>query len=209
MGAPAVLLLLAHPRSDSYNHALAHRLRAALEREGAQVPFHDLYAERFDPLLRPEESYVVGRGLDVSDSDPLLALHRAEVAAADALAVVHPNWWGKPPAILAGWLDRVLLPGVAYHLPDAGGRPEVLLRIRQLLVVNTTDTPAKRERDTFGDPLADIWERCVGTYLAPADAPARVRRQVLAGVHEVDDEQRRAWLDEVDEAGSRLARDLR
>ncbi|KQR17240.1 NAD(P)H-dependent oxidoreductase [Cellulomonas sp. Leaf334] len=211
MTEPTVVLLVAHPRPNSFNHSLARRLRAALECEGARVHFHDLHAEGFDPLLAPQESYVVGHGLRLAaaSSDPLLAQHRAQIAAADALVVVHPNWWGMPPAILTGWLDRVLVPGVAYTLSTAGGHPESLLRIRRLLVVNTTDTPAAREQEVFGDPLALIWERCVGSYLGSADVPTRVERHVLASANEVGAEQRRQWVRDVGDAGARLASDLR
>ncbi|GIG23583.1 NAD(P)H dehydrogenase (quinone) [Cellulomonas chitinilytica] len=205
--APVVMLVLAHPRPGSYNHALADRLGAAVTRAGATLLAHDLYAEGFDPVLRAEESFVVGRSLSPAGSgDPLLDLHRAHVASADALVVVHPNWWGKPPAILAGWLDRVLVPGVAYRLPVAGGLPEPLLRVRRLVVVNTTDTPAEREVADFGDPLADVWERCVGSYLGPATAPTVVDRTVLASVNEADDARRARWLDDMDDVGARVVR---
>lgn len=207
---PVVVLVLAHPRPDSLNHALARRLGDAVTRAGAHLVAHDLYAERFDPVLRAEESYVVGRDLHLGgpSGDPLLDRHRADLASADALVVVHPSWWGKPPAILAGWLDRVLVPGVAYRLPDAGGLPERLLGIRRLVVVNTTDTPAEREATVFGDPLAAIWERCVGTYLGSPTTPTVVERTVLASVNEADDAQRTRWLDEMEGLGVRLVHAL-
>ncbi|MDC7120442.1 NAD(P)H-dependent oxidoreductase [Cellulomonas fimi] len=207
---PVVVLVVAHPRPDSLNHALARRLGDAVARAGGRLVAHDLHAEGFDPVLRAEESYVVGRDLHLGgpSGDPLLDRHRADLAVADALVVVHPVWWGMPPAILAGWLDRVLVPGVAYRLPDAGGLPERLLAIRRLVVVNTTDTPAEREATVFGDPLAAIWERCVGTYLGSATSPTLVERTVLASVNEVDDAQRARWLDEMDGLGSRLVRAL-
>jgi len=200
------MLLLAHPRPGSYNHALADRLGSAVTRAGGRLLAHDLYAEGFDPVLRAEESFVVGRALHPAGptGDPLLDEHREHVAAADALAVVHPNWWGKPPAILAGWLDRVLVPGVAYVLPSAGGLSEPLLRVRRLVVVNTTDTPAAREAADFGDPLADIWGRCVGSYLGPAGTPTVVERTVLASVNEADAARRARWLDDMDDLGTRL-----
>ena len=46
----------------------------------------------------------------VSDvpADDLTALHQREIKEADGIVVVHPNWWGQPPAILKGWVDRVL-----------------------------------------------------------------------------------------------------
>lgn len=208
--APVVVLVVAHPRPDSLNHALARRLGDAVARAGGRLVTHDLYAEGFDPVLPAEESFVVGRDLHRGgpSGDPLLDRHRADLATADALVVVHPVWWGMPPAILAGWLDRVLVPGVAYRLPDAGGLPERLIAIRRLVVVNTTDTPAEREATVFGDPLAAIWERCVGTYLGSATSPTVVERTVLASVNEADDAQRARWLDEMEGLGARLVQAL-
>jgi NAD(P)H dehydrogenase (quinone) len=200
---PDVLLLLAHPRPGSFNHAIAARVAEALTAAGATVHHHDLYAEGFDPVARPAETHTSGplaaAVRDHSD-DPLLRLHRERIGAADALAVVHPNWWGKPPAVLAGWLDRVLVPGVAYRLDDAGGEPTPLITLRRLLVVNTSDTTAEREASEFGDPLDHVWRRCVAPYVG---SPV-TERLVLRVVSEAGEEQRAAWLDDVAAAAGRL-----
>jgi putative NADPH-quinone reductase len=94
---------------------------------------------------------------------------------------------------MAGWLDRVLVPGVAYRLDAREGLPTSLLRLRAVLVLNTGDTPPERERQVFGDPLDDIWRRCVGAYLGGA-AVHRVVASPLGGSTEAE---REAWLDEV------------
>jgi len=65
------------------------------------VIYHDLYVEKFDPLLNEEE---IPRAAELP---PVIAQHCAEIAAADGYIIVHPNWWAMPPAILKGWLDRV------------------------------------------------------------------------------------------------------
>jgi NAD(P)H dehydrogenase (quinone) len=198
-------VLVAHPRPDSFNHAAAARAVSTLRRRGLAVVVHDLYAERFDPVLQPQEAYTSGwdaeRVLGAS-SDPLLATHRRELGEASALVVVHPNWWGKPPAILAGWMDRVLVPGVAYHLDTAGGTPESMLSLREVLVINTTDTSLKREQGTFGDPLQAIWTQCVRPYLGDPS----LERIVFRLVSEADITQRERWLDDVEvKAGTLLA----
>lgn len=190
------LVVLAHPRPGSLNHAVAARIAESLRASGAEVELRDLYAEGFDPVLRPEETWTAGTDaaeLVARTTDPLVHAHRDLVAHADLLVAVHPNWWGKPPAILAGWLDRVLVPGVAYALDDAGGAPHSLLRLRGVLVVNTSDTPADREAEVYGDPLDAIWRRCLGPYLGD---PA-LERLVLRVVAEADEAQRAAWLAEV------------
>jgi len=53
--------------------------------------------------------------------DPVIRRHCDEIAAAAGIVVVHPNWWGQPPAILKGWVDRVLRPDGAYLFVDRDG----------------------------------------------------------------------------------------
>jgi putative NADPH-quinone reductase len=185
-----VSIILGHPRPDSLNHALAAAAADAAREAGHAVRLHDLQAEGFDPVLAPGEE---PRGAAVP---PLVARHCAEIAEADGIVIVHPNWWGMPPAILAGWVDRVLRPGVAYRfLPgDAGeGVPEGLLRARAALVVNTTNTQPERERRVFGDPLERIWRDCVFGLCGVA----RVERRNYGIVVTSTPAERQAWLDEV------------
>ncbi|MEE1785649.1 NAD(P)H-dependent oxidoreductase [Streptomyces sp. SP17BM10] len=180
---------LAHPRAGSFNHALYDAVVAELRGHGCDVRAHDLYAEGFPALLTAEETGTV----DAADApaDPKLALHRAEVATLDALVLIHPNWWGMPPAVLTGWVQRVLAPGVAYKLGTADGEPAGLLRAGRALVLNTSDTPEERERSEFGDPLQRIWAACVLPYVGVTD----VRRTVFRTVTDASAPTRAAWLD--------------
>jgi NAD(P)H dehydrogenase (quinone) len=187
--------LIAHPRPTSLCHALSGRAREALTALGCEIIHHDLYAEGFDPCLTAEEAYTVGDTLEQAlsaASDSTVRKYRAEIASADGLLVVHPNWWGKPPAILAGWLDRVLVPGVAYRLPSADGLPEGLLTIKMALIFNTSDTPAERETKEFGDPLELMWGRCVLPFCGVKTYKRHVFRPIVGS----SDEQRAHWLDE-------------
>lgn len=191
-----VMLLLAHPRPDSYCHAIADRIRSVLTGSGHDVRFHDLYAERFDPIVSAEEAYTTGESVEAylaREADTVVGRHRAELRDARGLVVVHPNWWGKPPAILSGWMDRVVVPGVAYRLPDATAEPESLVAVERMLVVNTSDTAAEREREVFGDPLGAIWGRCLAPYLGDP----LFTRHVLRPVTDAAPAQRSRWLQEV------------
>ena len=153
-----VSVILAHPNSGSFNHALARAALDVLRQNGHQVFFHDLYAEKFDPLLpageAPEEAAL-----------PLeIAAHCQEIASAEGIVIVHPNWWGQPPAILKGWVDRVIRPGVAYRFVDGDqgeGVPVGLLKAKVVCVFNTSNTTSEREARVFGDPLETLWKNCV------------------------------------------------
>ncbi len=192
-----VSIILGHPRPDSLNHALAAAAAEAAGAAGHRVRLHDLQAEGFDPVLPPGEE---------PEGAPLpsgVALHCREIAEADGIVIVHPNWWGMPPAILAGWVDRVLRPGVAYRFleGDAGeGTPVGLLRARAALVLNTSNTLAGREASVFGDPLERIWRDCVFGLCGVE----RVERRTFGVVVTSGPELRRAWLDEVRSLVTRL-----
>ena len=97
---------------------------------------------------------------------------------------------------MSGWLDRVLVPGVAYRLGRGDGEPEPLLRLCYAVVINTTDTPAERERDVFGNSLGLIRERCV----LPFCGSAVVKRIVIGPVSQSAKSQRSQWLQETTKA---------
>ena len=188
---------VAHPRLTSFCHAVSERARAVLVRAGHDLIHHDLYAEEFEPCLTAEEAYTVGDTLEdmlARATDPTIRQHREEIVKSQGLLVVHPNWWGKPPAMLSGWLDRVLVPGVAYRLTSASGLPEGLLSIRKALVFNTSDTPAERERGVLGDPLELIWGRCVLPFCGVKEHERHVFRPVVGS----KEDERRGWLSTVD-----------
>jgi NAD(P)H dehydrogenase (quinone) len=187
------MVLIAHPRPGSFNHALAAVAAERLIEDGYEVSLHDLYVEGFHPVITAEETRTYGADAEqvvAATGDALVRRHRELIREATTLVVVHPNWWGKPPAILAGWLDRILVPGIAYRLDAAQGVPTCLLKLRRLVVLNTSDTPPQREAAVFGDPLEAIWTRCVGEYLGDAI----VSRTVFAPLAGSTPAQRESWL---------------
>lgn len=110
-----ILVILGNPDPGSLNHAIAHAVRDDLRSVGHEVVFHDLCEEGFPPLLTSEEIP------ESAAIHPVLEAHCEELASADGIVIVHPNWWGQPPAILKGWVDRVFRPGVAYRFDEGDG----------------------------------------------------------------------------------------
>jgi putative NADPH-quinone reductase len=182
-----ISVILAHPDPASFNHALARAACDALANLGREVRFHDLYGEDFDPRLPAAE---LGRNARL---DPALARHCEEAAAAEGFVIVHPNWWGMPPAVLTGWVDRVLRPGVAYAFTsgDGGeGVPQGLLAARAAVILNTSNTAAERERRVFGDPLERVWKDCIFDLCGVSD----VRRRMFETIVTSTPALRQDWL---------------
>jgi len=184
-----ILVLLGHPQPGSFNHSLAETVVATLERGGHDVVFHDLHAEGFDPVM------TAGEIPADAPLEPEIARHCEELAAAEGIVVVHPNWWGQPPAILKGWIDRVVRPGVAYRFLEGDGGegiPEGLLKVKTAVVLNTSNTKLERELETFGDPLEGLWARCIFGLCGVED----VRRRNFGVIVTSTYEERVAWLKE-------------
>jgi len=185
-----ISIILAHPNPGSFNHAIANTAAEALRQHRHQVILHDLCAENFPALLPAAELPKNGK------LEPVIADHCAEIAAADGIIIVHPNWWGMPPAILKGWIDRVLRMEVAYRFVanDKGeGVPQGLLRAKAAVVFNTANTPDDREREWFGDPLEILWKKCVFDLCGVTN----VRRRTFSVIVTSTAEQRAKWLAEV------------
>lgn len=112
------LIVYCHPRPDSFTHAIKTRILDRLDLIGAEVQVLDLYARGFDPALSAQghmfyEDQVLNRSGIEDDS--------AALEWCDTLIFVYPTWWYGLPAVLKGWLDRVLVPGLAFHMPAVEG----------------------------------------------------------------------------------------
>jgi NAD(P)H dehydrogenase (quinone) len=185
-----VSVILGHPRLGSFNHAIAETAVQALQAGGHTVRYHDLYAEGFEPAVPGAE---VSKGAQLA---PAVGQHCDEIAEAEGIVVVHPNWWGMPPAILKGWIDRVLRVGVAYRFAEGDGGEGVpigLLKAQAALVFTTSDTPRKRELAVFGDPLETIWKNCIFDFCGVKNFYRKNYETIVIS----SPEQRQAWLEDV------------
>jgi NAD(P)H dehydrogenase (quinone) len=184
-----ISIILGHPTPGSFNHAIATTARALIEAAGHTVWFHDLHAEHFNPVPGANE-YVKG-----SSPPPELARHCEELLQADGFIIVHPNYWSQPPAILKGWVDRVIRQGLAYRfVPDGkgGGKPQGLLNARHALVIVTANTPEAVEIGHLGDPLESLWKKAIfGLCGVPCE------RLTFTPVIASTAEQRQRWLEAV------------
>jgi putative NADPH-quinone reductase len=184
-----ILIILGHPDNTSFNHAIADTCRNRLVENGHSVLFHDLYREGFNPITDVNEIPKQGK------IDNLIKTHCDNLKDSDGIIIIHPNWWGQPPAILKGWIDRVFRPGVAYEFEegDSGeGLPIGLLKAKIGLVFNTSNTNEERENNIFKDPLETIWKNCIFSFCGVKQFDRRMFRIVVTS----DLNQRQIWLNE-------------
>jgi NAD(P)H dehydrogenase (quinone) len=191
-----VLVIYAHPNPKSFNHAIVEEFTKGLADAGHEYEIIDLYAEKFDPLVSLEDlGQFSGQRMprDVLDQ-------QASVSDADAMVFVGPIHGWSVPAILKGWIDRVLSHGFAYRL-DETGNAEGLLHHQKALFVVTMGFPEQVFRgsgaeDAFKKIYLDLTLKLMGVENAELVS--------LYAVDAVDQEGRENYLSDV----YRLGRDF-
>ena len=185
-----ISVIVGHPYEKSFNVAIAGTVVDQLRNDRHTVYYHNLYEEKFNPIVT-EGELAAGK-----PDDELAKQHCGQIAAADGIVIIHPNWWGQPPAIMKGWVDRILYNGLAFRFAESdsgGGVPVGLLRAKKGIVFNTSNTEERREREVFGDPLERIWKDCIFKFCGVHD----VTRKVFSIVADSTEQERNKWLAEV------------
>lgn len=134
-----VYIVYCHPDVESFTSAVSRRAVDTLRAAGHEVRVSDLYADGFDPAMSMAE---LAQHLDPPDGKLEVAGYCANLTWCEALVFIYPTWWSAQPAMLTGWLDRVLIRGVAWELPEGSTRIRGLLRnVRRLVTITTHGSP--------------------------------------------------------------------
>jgi NAD(P)H dehydrogenase (quinone) len=190
------LVVYCHPAAGSFNAAIRDLVLAKLEAAGAEVRLHDLYAQGFQPVLTTSEWQGY---LDVPQNCAVVDGQVSDLRWCDTLIFIYPTWWYGLPAILKGWLDRVLLPDVAFLMPDGANktiRPG-LQHISRLGVFTTCG--ASRLLTWFvGAPGKRTLMRGIGLLLKPR------KRTVFAAHYLMDSSTPDSRLRHLDRVGAKV-----
>ncbi len=183
-----VLVVYAHPNPNSFNHAILESFTKGLEDGGNTFEIADLNAIKFNPSFGPDDfGQFAGKPVlqDVLDQ-------QAKVAQADGLAFIFPIWWLSCPAILKGWMDRVLSFGFAYKYTETG--MVGILKNKKALLINTTGGP---EQKYMGLGRTDTIKKLFSDILKVDCGIANVEHVFFYALDMVDDETRKKYLEQV------------
>jgi NAD(P)H dehydrogenase (quinone) len=191
-----ILVVLAHPDPDSFNAALCLELCAGLVEAGHEPDVLDLCGEGFDPRMGARELRRIGTGAP----DPEIAALQKRVMAAQGLAFVFPMWWASPPAVLKGFVDRVLQQGFAFRLAPDGMVEGLLPHAKALVLTTTGATRDQVEAIGFARALKQTWD----DWTLRMCGVGEVGHHYFYAVPDADEATRRAYLAEA----RRLGRDF-
>lgn len=127
------VVILAHPKDRSFTRMMAESYIAAVEGRGHTTLLRDLYAMDFEPRLAGDEI----PGPDGATPRPDVVAERERIGDADVFCFVYPIWFGGPPAILKGYVERVFGVGFGYRSIKSGGL-EPLLKGRKMISLTSS-----------------------------------------------------------------------
>ncbi|RNB79915.1 flavodoxin family protein [Brevibacillus nitrificans] len=133
-----LLVIYTHPNHQSLSFAFLQKVVQGSEENPLieEVQVLDLYEEGFDPVLVFHEQK---RRRDMH-RDPRLERYRNQITWADKIVLVYPIWWGRPPAMLLGYIDQMFASEFAYR-DKKGLFPEGLLTGKSVVCISTMKGP--------------------------------------------------------------------
>jgi NAD(P)H dehydrogenase (quinone) len=169
-------IILSHPGAESFNAAVARTYCEVVEGAGHKAVLRDLYRSGFNPVMKNEER--PGKG-DFTPA-PDVAEEIALIRDADVFVLVYPIWFGGPPAMLKGYVERVLGAGVHYRaIRDR--RKHNFLNGKHLLSITTSGTSIQwLDEQGAWLSLRDVFDR----YLARAFTMASDEHLHLSNITE-------------------------
>lgn len=162
--------------------------------EGARGPFARFAAKR---LIGDRDDRGIIRLLQERFRPKDVAVQQAKVARAQALAFIAPVYFVGFPAILKGWIERVLTLGFAFGLTAEGWRGDIrgrvpLLRHEKALIIQTTIF----DQRAYQDGLAAAMKLLCAEYCLRYPGIKSVEHVLFHAVFGADDATRRGYLDE-------------
>jgi NAD(P)H dehydrogenase (quinone) len=154
-------IIYAHPNPKSFSALICDRIRDLSEELGNAVTVRDLYKLNFNPVLSSQDFKSLQNGVTPKD----IQEEQKIIKSADLITVIFPLWWTGYPAILKGWIDRVLLNGFAYqHSTKTGITP--LLTDKKVQIITTMGASVEEyESSGLIDAMArtmfdNVWSFC-------------------------------------------------
>jgi NAD(P)H dehydrogenase (quinone) len=178
-----------HPLPESFHAAIRGEALAGLNEAGHTVDLCDLYAEKFDPVMGEQERRDYH---ELSKNQSGVADYVRRLRAADGLIFQFPVWSFGPPAMLKGWMDRLLMPGVAFDLSNPNMAIPLLTNLKRIVAIATYGRPWWNAL-LVGDPPKKIMTR----YMPRFTKGAQVDYHALYHMNVASEDERKDFVAKV------------
>ena len=188
-----VAVVFNHPYEGSYCNAILESVKSGLQKANHELDIIHLDKENFNPVMTAEDLKAFR---DKKPVDLKVIEYKKRLEQADHLVFIFPIWWELMPALMKGFIDKVIFPGVAYdYVNGSNTRMKPLMtNIKGVTVITTMNTPRILYRLIFGNAVQKALMR--GTFWKLG---YKNRKWIsLNMVKSVSDEKRKSWLSKIE-----------
>ncbi|WP_116631634.1 NAD(P)H-dependent oxidoreductase [Pasteurella langaaensis] len=180
------LIIFAHPNPNSFTKAMVEKVIEAGDPQQTKTIVRDLYQMNFNPVLNLTEL----NGELATD----VLQEQQYIRDADLITLIYPLWWMGFPAILKGYLDRVLTHGFAYKT-DENGSVGLIHGKKMQQFINIGSNETEYQNNGFADGLNVCLVNGLFNFCGITD----IEHSIFGSLYGITHEQRQGILDEVKE----------
>ncbi len=184
-----VVIVFNHPYEGSYCNAILESVKRGLHKAHHEIDIIHLDKEGFDPVMKLQDLKAFR---DKEPVDPKVIEYKKRLEQADHLVFIFPIWWELMPAMMKGFIDKVIFPGVAYDYVNGSNTSmkPLMTNIKGITVITTMNTPQVLYRFIFGNAVHKALIR--GTFSKLGYNNHKWISYNM--VKQVSDQKRKSWL---------------
>lgn len=192
------LIVYNHPHEGSFCSAIREAVEKGLRNGGHECRIIHLDQDGFDPVMREKDlkAFVMAGRIGeegLEGIDPIILKYMKKLQWAEHIVMIFPIWWMTMPAMMKGFIDKVIFPGIVYKMED-GEMISMLSKLRQVTVITTMNTPQDIYKEVFGNSIEGSLIKGTFNKIGIHD----IRWISLNMVKQSGDEKRWLWLDEIE-----------
>ena len=192
------LIIYNHPHEGSFCSAIRDAVQSGLDTAGHSYKLINLDEDKFDPVMHEKDlkAFVQGGRLGEAGTegvDPLVMSYVEKMRWAERIVMIFPIWWMTMPAMMKGFVDKVIFPGMVYKM-DGSRLVSMLSGLKQVTIITTMNTPVDIYKDVFNNSIEGSLIKGTFNQIGIHD----IRWISLNMVKQVGDEKRWVWLDEIE-----------
>ncbi len=187
-----IAIIVGHPDAESYNFAIAEAYKTGAEKSGADVRMIFIKDLAFNPNL--EFGY-----RKRTELEPDLIESQNTLKWADHIVWIYPVWWGSVPAIMKGFIDRVLLPGFAFKKREGSVWWDKFFTGKTSRLICTLDQPPWYYTLINGAPSHKAMKKLTMNFIGVSS----VKITSIGPIRLSKEKFRKGWLDKIERLGAR------
>ncbi|WP_423147697.1 NAD(P)H-dependent oxidoreductase [Rubrolithibacter danxiaensis] len=194
-----VAIIFSHPYEKSYCNAILEAVTKGLENGQHTVDLMHLDNDGFNPVMSKADLKAF---VDHQPVDPQVIDYNKRLEKADHIIVIFPIWWDLMPAMIKGFVDRVLSPGVVYdHHPRGFGLVPLLKNLKGVTMITTMNKPQIMYSVLIGNLIKKAMLKSVFKTMGYKN----LKWISFAFVKSVSQEKRVKWLADLEKRFAKLA----